>query len=352
MTRPFRAIAAIAAFAAAAATLPAADLDLLALMTGMGMVNGDERSAIESGGAVVTIMPARGRDLAAFGITRTSASGSRLIAWTREIERLYRGRYIPAIGRFSAPPRLEDLSALTLDDDDLGDLRKCRPGDCDVKLSDPELDQIRRAAADGAGDRWEEGILLAFRQVVLARAQSYLAAGLTVAPPYHDRKTPISPDAEFAEVTARVGLEPIDGARALRYFHSYPAGDAAGVESLLYWSRETLGGGKPIVSITHVAIFRNLHPPLPYAAVAARQVYASHYLTASLSFTIIVGGLDAAPHYLVYLRRLRTDAFERPFGRFIRTIVERRIRSEAPAVLDGLRRTLEGGDPPRFDSTS
>ena len=89
---------------------------------------------------------------------------------------------------------------------------------------------------------------------------------------------------------------------------------------------------------------------MPYAASAGRQVWASHYLTASLSFTLIVGA-ESGPRYLVYVRRLRTDAFEGTFGRLVRSVVERRIRSEAPALLDGLRLKLESGAPPRLEGS-
>jgi hypothetical protein len=292
-------------------------------------------------GPHVTIVPARGRDLEVHGITRTDAAPAHLVAWTREIEQLHRGRYVAAIGRFSTTPRIEDLAGLTIDKDDVSDLRKCRPGDCGVKLSAPEIEWIR-----GAAD-----VQVAFRQVVLARAQDYLAAGLKRAPAYHDRRKPISPQAEYEEVSARIALEPRQAGRALPFFDAYPAGDSSGVESFLYWSKETLGGGKPIVSITHAAIFREVGAPTSDAASAGRQVWASHYLTASLSFTLMAGA-DSGARHLVYVRRLRTDAFEGAFGRFVRSIVERRIRAEAPTLLDQLRLKLEGGAPPEFDSTS
>ena len=118
------------------------------------------------------------------------------------------------------------------------------------------------------------------------------------------------------------------------------------VESFLYWSVETLGAGKPIASITHVTIFRSAPPAPETTVVAARQVYASHYLSGSLSLTLTTAGADGSPAYLVYLRRSRTRAFEGVFGGFIRHIVEGRIRSDAPGLFDGLRRKLESSEPP------
>jgi hypothetical protein len=132
----------------------------------------------------------------------------------------------------------------------------------------------------------------------------------------------------------------------LDYLRAYPHVPAGDAESFLYWSHETLGAGKPIVSITHVAIFRNPPPEPTSAVVAARQVFATHYLTGSLSLTLTADGADGVPAYLVYLRRSRTDAFDGVFGRFVRHVVEGRIRSDAPALLDTLRSKLEAGDAP------
>jgi hypothetical protein len=106
-------------------------------------------------------------------------------------------------------------------------------------------------------------------------------------------------------------------------------------------AHETIGGGKPIVSITHINIVRNRAEGRPEALVAVKQVYASHYLTASLSFTAISDASDSASRYLVYARRSRADVLTGPFAGLIRRTVERRIRSEGPALLDRLRRRLE-----------
>jgi hypothetical protein len=294
---------------------------------------------------VVTVVPSKGRNLAVTGQARTTATAGRLAAWTRTVEALYRGRYVPAIGRFSHAPRVEDLAGLTVDDQELKDLRGCRPGDCEVRLAAHEIDVIRQAAAD---DRTGHALTLAFKRVLVARADEYLRAGLGPAPPYRDHERPESPQAEFMELSASIESERVADPRVLAYYQTYPAA-ADGVESFLYWSKESLGGGKPIVSITHVAFFRNA-APFPHVTVAARQVYASHYLTASLSLTTIEECGDSAFHTLGYMRRIRTDAFEGTFGWLVRGIVERRIRSDGPAALDLLRRTLEGGDPPAHDA--
>ena len=203
--------------ASAAATATSDPIALLALL-------GDSvgRSTAAAGGAVLTIVPARGRDLAVYGVVRTTAAPDRLVAWTRAIEQLYQGRYVPALGRFSDPPQLADLAGLTLDEEDLNDLRACRPGDCGVKLSAPEMERIRQAAAAG-GAQWRPAVQDAFRRVVLGRAQDYLASGLAGSLPYEDHQKAVSPQAEFEEIAARIGFETLYDVRVVPYLRAYPA---------------------------------------------------------------------------------------------------------------------------------
>ena len=83
---------------------------------------------------------------------------------------------MPVIGRFSHPPRIEDLQGLTLDDKDLEDIRKCEPGDCGVKLSHQEIEDLRQTIAR-AGIDWKDAVQKEFRSLVLARAKRYLVGG-------------------------------------------------------------------------------------------------------------------------------------------------------------------------------
>jgi hypothetical protein len=301
-----------------------------------------ERQRLDAGDTVVKVVRARGRDLAIFSAARIDVSGDRLVTWVRRVVDLKKGPYVPQIGRFSIQPQMSDVQGLTLDDADLDSLRTCRSGDCDIKLSEPEIARVRLAIA-GAGSKWKPAMQETFRDIVVERARAYLAGGLRELPPYRDRRTPMFGDDEF-----RLLLEESPFLRHIPqlpgHLKDFPLGAAPGIESFLYWSKETLGG-KPIVSVTHVNIIRPDDPALPEALVAAKQVFASHYMTGSLAVTAIVDGV--APHrYLVYLNRSRIDVLDGFLGGFVRRIVERRLRSEAADVVRGLRRRLESGEPP------
>src|SRR5687768_1538347 len=142
---------------------------------------------LNAGEALVELLPADAKEVAVRAATRIDAPPASLITWTRRIEALQKGRYVAAIGRFSDPPRLEDLDALSLDEADLTDLRRCRPGKCGVKLGDAEILRIRETIS-AAGVDWKPAVEQAFRSIVLARAARYLAEGHGASASYHSAR--------------------------------------------------------------------------------------------------------------------------------------------------------------------
>ncbi len=301
-----------------------------------------ERLRLERGETIVKSVAAGDGQVAIFSASRTAVSGDRLLRWVHRIDAMKRGRYAPAVVRFSDPPQLDDLATLELDADDLDGLRACRPGSCGLKLSETEMAVlVPLARARRAG--WQTEVQRAFRAAMLARAERYLAEGLAGQPAYHDRAAPVRLDDEFGALLRQTPFmrERVPG--LADFLTRYPAGGSPDIQSFIYWSKEMLGR-KPVVSITHVTMARPNGGP--EAVVASRQVYASHYMAGSLAITAIVGGRGGAPRYLAYLNRSRVDVLDGFFGGLVRRIVERRLRDEAGQVVDALRRRLEAGEPP------
>ena len=117
------------------------------------------------------------------------------------------------------------------------------------------------------------------------------------------------------------------------------------VESFVYWSKERFGG-RPVISVTHVSMLRGAGAAQPDALVAGKQIFATHYMNGALALTAIVGGGPGSRRYLAYLNRSEVDVLSGFFGGLVRWLVERRLKSEASDVLQGLRRRLESGLPP------
>ena len=320
-----------------------------------------ERSRLDRGESLVKTLPPSSREVAIFAAVRADISGDRLTAWVRRIDALKRSRVVMAVGRFSQPPRLEDLAAVALEPGELDELRQCRPGRCNLKLSASDIARLAPLARERQPG-WQAAVQQAFRQALLARATAYLDRGLPGLPPYADQEELESVENEFAPIlksstflrTRLPGLAEYlihypahQGRAATDEEFARPAEDVSADrhpgESFLYWSKEGLGG-KPIISITHVSIVRPRDPRAPDAVVASRQIFASHYITGSLAITAVIGGPSG--RYLTYLNRSRVDILDGVFGGLVRRIVERRLRDEAGDVVDGLRRRLESGDPP------
>ena len=323
------------------------------------VLNDGNSAKARAGIAVVEVLPARDREVAVFGVVKIRIDSDRLLSWVRQVEDLQRSTYVPIARRFSDTPTLDDVRELTLDDHDLDDLRACRPGDCGLKLSAAEIRDIRLAISR-AGAEWKRVALMAFRRVIVERASAYIIAGHAGAAPYHDHEVPVSPADEFNVLSRHMKLDEAAPTGMASYLRSYPRSTEPGAESFLYWSKETLGGSKPIIAITHVSVFS----PQPHGdealrknratdavTVAFTQVYASHYLTASLSLTSITPAAAGSPRYLVYMRRSRADVLGGAFAGIVRRLIERRVRSEAPRALDSLRRRLETEPPPRDTSS-
>lgn len=319
--------------------------DPLASLAPDGFLDAKKQADLSSGAAVVDVLPARAGDLAIFGAAKIRVGTDRLGAWMRQIEDLQRGPYVPTAARFSDPPRLQDLDRLVLDGSDLDDIRDCERGDCGLKLSGDEIDQLRRRVVV-AGGQWRSAVQAEFRSIMFNRAVAYLARGDDGMAPYEDHDRPVFPGMAFEAIAARMDGAKLADPGVTEYLRRFPDMRRDDIESFLFWSKERFGSGKPIVTITHVAIVPAVRGDQTELVIASKQVFATHYISASLSFVSITTPTSSGDRYLLYTRRSHVDVLLGFWGGLTRRIVESRIRGEGPSVLDVIRRRLESGEPP------
>jgi hypothetical protein len=302
-------------------------------------ITADDRKRLDRGEPIAHVLPTQDLEVAVVAIVPVHINGDRLVAWIREIDQLKRSPYVLAIHRFSNSPRLQDLDALTLDEVDLDDIRRCDSAHCGLKLSDGEIRSLQQAAA-GRGPGWRSAVQERFRQLMLDRVEAYLARGRVSPDPSHATRS-WSADA-FARLVMHSDFltahapQFADSLRATR-----PAPD---IESFLYWSKERLAR-KAVVSITDVNIVRGRDPRDPDALIGGKEIFATHYLNASLGLTALLAGRGGA-HYLVYVNRSDVDALGGLFAGLTRFVIQRRLRADSIDVLERLRRRLESGGPP------
>ena len=261
---------------------------------------------------------------------------------------LKKSSYVLAIARFSDPPAIEDLAGLALDDEELSEVRECRSGSCGLKLSAVEMAQLKRVTGEAGGD-WKPAVQQAFRSLILKRVTAYLADGHGALRPYENHVGQTWPATSFALVLGHSVFLIEHLPRFAEHLSRYPQTPTPDVESFLYWSKERVAG-KANISATHVSILRNSHAGLPDTLVAGKELFATHYVNASLGLTALMRGESGRHSYLVYVNRSEVDLLGGVFGGLVRWFVQRRVKAEAANVLQGLRRRLESGLPPPIET--
>jgi hypothetical protein len=300
---------------------------------------------LKTGAPVVHVLPASGHEIAAFTAIAVGpdVTVERSAAWMRQVELLRENRYVIASQRLSTPPQLSDFDRVVLDDDDLEEIRRCEPGRCGVKLSRADMATLRQAAAAG-GMNWKPLLQRAFREMLLRRVSTFIAGGRAALDDIVDKPRPSSPAValtSLAEHTEFLGDRMPDLAARLVRCANTPH---AGTETFLYWSNERLGG-KPVITITHVTLIAGHHASRPLLMVGT-QIYASHYLDASLTISAFLREGPVSPGYFVYLHRSSVDLVGGFWGRIARSIIEARVRKDGPAILRHVGQRLASGDPP------
>ncbi|MBZ5556182.1 MAG: hypothetical protein LAO77_02790 [Acidobacteriia bacterium] len=302
----------------------------------------EDRQHLDTGGTVARVIPGTTHAITIFSATPLDASGDRLIAWIRRIAALKQSAYVQAIGRFSNPPQLADLATLTLDDGDVDELQRCRPGRCGLKLAAAELAELQRVS-QGTGTERAGLVQDAFRRLVLRRVQTYVTSGHAALPDQDDHRAPVSLQAAFSALLQQFVFLRLHLPDVTEYMDHWPHRPVADVESFLYWSKEHFGA-KPVISATQLSILRGDGRLVPEAVIVGKQVFATHYSDGSLSVTAVVR--DGPRRYLAYINESDLDVLDGFWGGLARRILERRMRSEAPKVLETLRHRLESGEPP------
>ena len=231
------------------------------------------------GGQVVTrqIQTKEKGEVAAFGAVTVNAAPE---AFFKAAEDIVRFRSVPEIleiGRFSSPPRVEDLDGLHFPEEDLESLRKCRPGKCFVKLGDPFLERIAGLDWSAPGtrakvERWG-------KEALVEHLKAYQAGGTAALGVLVDKDHPKALANEFNALLANSPyfVEYIPEFNA--YVRDYPKGQLAGTRDAFYWTKDQFGL-KPTVSVHHVTIQRRENGAL----VADKLLYATHYFNSGLEF--------------------------------------------------------------------
>ena len=281
------------------------------------------------------------REVAIGGAVRVQVSPDRLFALLQDVERLESGPGFLRTRRLSEPPRLEDFADLVLPPGDVADLRRCRPGACDVKLGQGAFDLLRQIdwKAPDAASR----VNALARRTSLEYVEAYRKGGNSELAIYLDSDRPQFIAAEFAEMVGRARLWP-DTLRPLAdVLLGYPkAPRPAGMRDFFYWSLAEFGL-KPVVRLNQAVCYSTGRPAGTMHAVAIKQLYASHYFHTALEIRTVVNDAStpASGTYLVVLNIARSDGLTGLFGGVVKSKVRTASRSALERALTAIKRMAE-----------
>jgi hypothetical protein len=322
--------------AATASQDPGVDRDVRTVLTTQLGFSSGELADLSRGQVVKRGLPSRAPgEIAVAGAVRIRAQKSAFFARVRDIERFKSGEGVLQIGRFSTPPLLEDLAALTVDKDDF-DPRSCRVGDCGVRLPAAMIERVRREIDVNAPDAQARGAAL-FKQILLEDVSAYLS-GAERMPQYDDGSKPIRPHDDLEGILAAMPEIGVLVPGLPEHLRRFPAGRLPDAEDFLYWSKEKFGIA-PFITVTHVTIVCR---SAATCLMTTRDVYSSRYLDASVALAIATDAGDPNTFDLVYDNRSRASALKGGLAGLRRMITERRARGALEDSLKTIKKLLEG----------
>ena len=285
-------------------------------------------ASLERGEVITRLLKTKAKkEVAALGIVRVNAPGALFVDKFRDIAAFKRSPAVLQIGKFSNPPRLADLKGLTLDPCCLETLTKCKTGDCDIKVSAGMMARLRQELDPAAADYQERANLLV-RRMLFDYLKEYLNAGNAALIEYHDGEKAVRLADEYRGLLEQSRFLADYAPDFYKYLQEFPKASSSDIEDFIYWSKDKFGL-KPVLSITHVFIYKRTLGNSTEVLIASKQIYANHYFEGSLGLTVFVQsnpGPATSGSYLMYLNRSRADALQGWFLGIKRTLIEGRIR--------------------------
>ncbi len=298
-----------------------------------------EWQAIQAGEPVVKLR--RGpvaSETRLMGVVKIQGSPEKLVERFRDIVSFEKGTGVLQIGRFSEPPRVEDVSSLTVDPGDIEDVQECRPGECAIKMSEVTMNAFRALDWE-AEDAAERANRLA-RRMIVDFLESYREGGNKSLGLFHDKKKPLLVGQQFEEMMEDPDL-PVYFPELFRFLLDYPASHLAGSEEFFYWSKVDFGL-KPVIRLNHVVIWRPENPGLVKYTIASKMIYTTHYFNTGIELKFLAQEWDEnGSYYLVIANRSRSDGLTGFTGAVLGGQIRSKARDGLESYLVAVKSNLE-----------
>ena len=300
-------------------------------------LSAQERKVLLAGAPLARNLDADpGKEVAVFGAIWIAAPVAAYVAAVRDIENFEKGANFRVTKKVSEPARIDDFAQLVLPDDDVRDLRSCKVGDCELKLSAEALDRVKKEV-DWTRPDAKAQLERLVRVMAVDYVNEYRKGGNSALAVYRDGAHPTFVANEFRELVNGMPelSEYLPDMR--QYLLEYPKPAPRPTTSFIYW-QEAQFGLKPTIRLNHVAIQEERDGTI----VASKQLYSSHYFWTALELRALVPDPSRGTGFwFVNVNRSRSDGLTGFVGRIIRGKVREAARSGIESALTAAKKRLE-----------
>lgn len=300
----------------------------------------EQVGAIRSGKAVAKIIQSQTPDeVFVFGAVYVEASPESYVKMASDIDAV---RNLPGyleIERFSDPPQLADLQSFTVTDEDIKELKSCKPRACDFQLPSDAIEGFQQSIDWSAPGVVEKTNHMA-QQIALRALLRYQEGGNSGLGAYQDKNHPTDVAATFASLIGSWSALPVYLPELNGYLLGYPNAKSEHLQSAFYWEKVNFGL-KPTFRIVQKIIYRQPDVDRPVYAVADKQIYASHYFQTALDLTVCVKDAQRPGFYLITIKGSKQAGLTGFKGSILRKVAVGKTRSSLERVLISTKQKLE-----------
>ncbi len=303
----------------------------------------DQIQAIRRGKALAKVMDSRTPDeVFVFGSVYIEATPESYLKLASDVDALRKLPSFLAIRKFSDPPKLSDLEGFSVEQEDVKELKNCKPGHCEIQLPAESMEEFRKAVNWSAPDAADQVNRVAQR-MVLEALERYIQGGNVALGTYRDKNHPAQVAETFQSLLSRSKALPAYLPDLDHYLLDYPAGKLDNIESQFYWEKVNFGL-KPTIRIVQAIVYRGTRATEPAYAVAVKQLYSSHYFQTALDLTVCVRATESPSQrgfYLITLKGSQQAGLTGLKGGIVRKVAVDKTRSSLERTLVSVKQKLE-----------
>jgi hypothetical protein len=305
-------------------------------------LNDDQIATIRKGKALARVLESRTPDeVFVFGAVYVESTPEEYLKLASNIDSLRKLPNYLAIQEFSSPPQLSDLEGFTLSEQDVQELKKCKPAHCDVQLPSEAIDAFQQSVNWSSPDAADQVNHLAKKMMIEAIAR-YQQGGNEALGTYRDKAHPSIVADTFRSLLSRSKALPVYLPELNRYLLDYPNAPSEHMQSKFYWEKVNFGL-KPTIRVVQAIVYRDAGAGPAYA-IAVKQLYASHYFETALDLTFCVPATENRVRpgfYLITVKGSQQAGLTGLKGGLVRKVAVDKTRSSLERVLATIKQRLE-----------